>query len=109
VKEVFALLETNGIASLCVLIAIYIVFRVFEFVFRFSQEKQKLSDESVKLLTSELHALREQIGKLESTLAEFPKFKLDVRRLFFALKSMAGDRWGEIREEMMKETDFLER
>lgn len=115
-KELILLLETNGAAALCILITIYILFRVFTFVWQIKKEKDKLSEESVKKLaqameqnTAELHELRAQIQSLESTFAEFPKFKLDMRRLFFAVKSIAGEKWPAIRAEMMQETDFLER
>ena len=41
--------------------------------------------------------------KDDHTLSELRKAKLDLRRLFTAIKILAGDRWDEIREQIMKD------
>ena len=101
------------LASVCVLLACQLLFRAGEFLWKMKKEKDKLSEESVQKLAEamkqnsvELFQLRSQMKSLEMTFAEFPKFTLDIRRLFFAVKTMAGEQWPQIRDDMMKDVDF---
>ncbi len=106
--------DSGGVLlSLCLILTFQLVFNVIKFLWSIKKEKEQLSEKTIAMLvstvsenTSALKHLDIQIKKLESTFAELPKFKLDLRRLYHAMKLVAGEEWVEIRNEIMR--DFTE-
>lgn len=110
-----ALLDTkNGVASLlasiCALLAFHLLFKVGEFLWEILKKKNEVSEQTFEKLTAALqvntravHELKTQIHGIERDLSEIPKLKLDLKRLFSAVKTISGDKWPSIRREIMEE------
>ncbi len=124
--EVVSLLDTkhglSGLLLSIVAIGLFqILIKIWEFVWTVKKEKDKISEEGLKKLTQsmdnntaavmklqgEFEKLENEIKRLEGTMAEIPKVKTDLRRLFMAVKSIAGDKWVEIRREMMSDDGLI--
>lgn len=105
-----------GVAGVCILLTIMVLMRAGEFVWAITAEKEKekqtISSKAIEDLTKALKESTIAIGTLEHRLEhiervvlEFPKLKNDVRRFYSAIKQVSGDRWPQIRDEIMKD-DF---
>lgn len=99
-----------GIGGICVLLTLMIFLRVGEFLWRHHQKKEALTDKTLQDLvrtvqenTAEMRLLNSRLVSVETSFSELPKLKLDIRRSFTALKALAGNRWGHIRDELMKD------
>ncbi len=108
----------NGVSgllvSICVLLAVQLLLKAAEFLWGVVEKKENASEAAIKKLTDVLREntlatqhLDKRINALEILLAELPKFKLDVKRLFSAIKMVAGDDWPSIKRGMLEdETDI---
>lgn len=101
----------HGIPAICVLLALHLVFKIGEFAWSLKREKEKVSERSLQkhgvLLDANTRAIQKLEAKLERVeliLLEVPKYKLDMRRVWFVTKRLAGAKWPDIRQEMMNET-----
>jgi len=102
---------TGGtLGAICVIVALQLVVRVGEFLWQLKEKKDRLTETGIERLSSTIQEstiaiqhLESKIKSLESTLGEFSKFKLDMRRLFTAVKRIAGSDWAEIRKEIMED------
>lgn len=99
-----------GISGLCVLLTIMVLMRVAEFVWKLYEKKESLSESAVINLsrvvqenTIALQMLDLRLKNIEASISELPKIKNDLRRFFSAVKEIAGERWPEIRDELMKD------
>ena len=106
--KLFAGMDTaNGLAgllaSVCVLLALQLLFKVGEFLWNMKREKDKVSETTVAKLVEAVRDLECEIKKATTAVSELPKLKLDLRRLYLAAKILAGDRWPEVRDEFMNE------
>lgn len=93
-----------------VILALNLVFRVGTFVFGLIQKKQQVSDDTLKANTAAIIGLTTSNQKLESRLktleenfTEIPKVKLDLRRMYTAIKMVSGEKWKHIREVIMED------
>jgi hypothetical protein len=109
-KELLNVSLEHGVAGICVLLTIFILMKVGEFVWAILKEKRALSEDSVKKLTKAVEDntiasrhLEDRLKALEQSAADLPKFKTDVRRFYAAIKEVAGDRWPQIRDEILKD------
>lgn len=98
------------LASLVIILSLHFLVKVGEFLWKLFEKKNELSEKSVQKLTSALHVNTSAIEKLETRilhaekgLADMPKFKSDLRKLFAAVKFIAGDEWIKIRQEVMSD------
>jgi hypothetical protein len=101
-----------GIAGICILLTISVLVNVGKFVLSLRKEKDSLSDAAIKKLTDAVESntmaashLDKKLGDLERSIGDLPKFRIDMRRFYAAIKEVAGDRWPAIRDEIMKD-DF---
>jgi hypothetical protein len=105
---------TNGLGgllvSLCVILTFHLIVKIGVFLWGLAEKKNSLSEKTIEKLvtvmsenTKAIQHLDNQIKKLESVFAEVPKLKLDLRRLYFAIKLLASEQWSEIREEIMRD------
>lgn len=101
------------LASICVILALQVLIKVGEFLWNLKEKKDSASEAAVKELTATMlknteaiKLLDQKLGKIEGIISEIPKFKLDVRRMFSAVKILAGEKWTNIRKEIMKEDGF---
>lgn len=85
-----------------------------EFLWKLKEKKDSASESAIEELTKVVRestlatqALDTKIQTLEHTLSELPKLKLDMKRFFIAVKTVAGEQWPEIRREMMEEEKTL--
>jgi len=113
-EKLFPIDSQHGIsgllASIAVLLALHLVTRVGSFLWDMKKEKDKLSEKTVQDLvaavddnTKMVEDLASDLRKFEAAVAELPKLKLDLRRLFAATRIIAGDEWPEIRDEIMRD------
>lgn len=100
------------LASICLLLAFHLLVKVGEFLWNLKREKDSFSEKSIHHLAISMEANTKAIGhlqgelkNLERSLMEIPKFKLDMRRLYFAVKVLAGDKWHQLRDDMLAETE----
>lgn len=99
-----------GIGGLCVLFTLSVLLRVGEFLWKLREKKETISETAIKDLTlavqqntSATQHLDRRLEKLEAIASEMPKFKIDIRRFYAAIKEVAGDNWPKIRDEIMKD------
>lgn len=96
--------------SICVILSLQLVFKVGEFLWKLREKKDSASEAAIRELTEVVkhnilatEHLEQRLNELKNTLSEIPKFKSDMRRLFSAIKIVSGDKWSQIRKEIMEE------
>lgn len=101
------------LATIAVVLCLHLLAKIGEFAWDLFKKKSELSEQSVQKLTTALEINTQAVTKLEcriqeveAELSEIPKFKQDLRRLFSAVKSMAGDDWASIRKHIMEDENF---
>lgn len=99
-----------GVGGACVLLTLMIVLRLGEFLWKLKERKESLSDAAVRELTkavvantSAVHGLDLRLQNLEHAVSDLPKFKADIRRLYAAVREVAGEGWTRIRDEILKD------
>ncbi len=100
------------LSSLVIILCLNFIVRVGEFLFKLLKKKDESNDknmaEFIKTLSNNTHALNHlssRTDSLEKVLKEVVKYKRDIRKLFTAIKAIAGDEWSEIRKSII-EDDF---
>lgn len=100
--------EGSVIIGIFLILAFRLIFEVVLFLWNLAKKKNELSEKSIKELTTALEHNTKSVEKLdlriyqaEKMINDFPKLKLDVRRLFTAIKHVAGDDWNEIRKSIL--------
>lgn len=94
-----------GIAGICIMLTLMVLIEVGKFLWNVREKKDSLSDTAIKELTEAVKHLDVRICEFEKTISDLPKFKVDMRRFYAAIKEVAGERWPTIREEIMRD-DF---
>lgn len=101
------------LASIAVIMSLHLIFKMGEFVWEIIKKKNEVSEKSIENLNEAIQAntkavqhLEMKIQDIEKNLSEIPKFKLDLRRLFTAIKFMSGENWKEVRSVIMDEEDL---
>jgi hypothetical protein len=108
------LLAKEGFAGLIIVLCLHLLFNIGKFVYHFFEKKRtdveratehKITkvDLTLQQLSDATRELRVQIGLLEAELKEVHKFKADSKKLFSAVKIMAGKRWPEVRKAMLED------
>lgn len=99
-----------GIGGVCVLLTIMVLIKVGEFVWAIREKKEILSDnvltelnKTVQSNTIALQMLELRLRNIETTIADIPKLRNDLRRFYSAIKEMAGEKWPKVRDEIMKD------
>jgi len=92
-----------GVAGICVMLTLLVLVEVGKFVWGLREKKDSLSDVEIKKLTMAVEENTASIKHLEGSLGEVQKLKTDVRRYYTAIKMLAGERWPEIRDEILDE------
>lgn len=99
-----------GIGGICALLTISILFKVAEFVWKIREKKEMSSDmamvdltKAVQECTLTMKVLDIRLKAMEMANSEFPKLRNDLRRVFTAMKEIAGDKWPMVRDEIMKD------
>lgn len=109
--------EKQGIptllASIVVVMGLHLLFKVGEFLWEMLKKKTEVSEKSIENLTGALQKTTEAVRRLddrlveiEKDLSQMPKIRLDLRRMFSAIKHLAGENWKEIREIIMEDQDL---
>lgn len=103
-KELFELLSSaNGIPALCVLVTLFLLLKIGEFVWKLIEQKDKLKDDTVKELSDALKKNTQTLDEMKPLLSEIPKMKIDLRRYFTAMKIISGDKWKEVYRDVLEE------
>lgn len=91
------------LTSICAILLVFLLLKVAEFLLKFREKKDSTTDIAIHELTAGLSRNTQEIHKLNVFFSEYPKMKLDVRRLYLAIKIVSGDKWPAIRKEIMDE------
>lgn len=98
------------IAAGVVILCLHLLLKIGELIYRQVEKKGQLSETSIKNLTealnkntTEMDRLNCRMEKVEQNLVDIPKIQKDLRRLFVAVKKIAGDEWPNIRKVMMED------
>lgn len=94
------------LVSVCILLTAQLLWKVGEFLWKMKEKKDQLSEESVHHLTKAVESNTKAIEELGDKVAKIPKYEVDLKRLFSAVKLVAGERWPKIRKEIMDEHEF---
>lgn len=99
-----------GVAGICVLLTIMTLFRVAEFLWKLREKKEMSSDiamvdltKAVQECTLSIKMLDLRLKAIETANSEFPKLRNDLRRVYTAMKEIAGEKWPRVRDEIMKD------
>lgn len=98
------------LATIAAVLCLHLLMKMGEFMWAFLKTKNDASEETISNLTKALKLNTLSIDKLELRLSNIdkeisalPKYKLDIRRMFAAVKTLAGDEWVDIRKQIMDE------
>jgi hypothetical protein len=104
------------LAGVIVLLALNLITRIGEFVFKMLQKKSQTTDEQIARIarlmddhtmknsmaltqnTDAVRELRVQISVLQQELGDVKKFKSDSDMLLSAVKILAGQKWPRVRK-----------
>lgn len=100
------------LAGLVIVLCFHLLLRLGTLVYEIFRKKTESSERNVENLTTALRLTTEGLSKIETRMTvlerdlnEVLKFRQDFRRLFAAVKAIAGDRWPDIRKTIVDE-DF---
>jgi len=93
------------VATGCVLVAMHLLMRVGEFLWRFKERKDQLTEKTIQSLARAVESNTLALAKIDADLKSLNlgKLKTDLRRAFHAVKLLAGDKWSPIRKEIMED------
>lgn len=108
------LIEFGGtpglLAAITVMLACHLLFKIGDFLWKFKKEKDTVTERSITHLsstmqhnTSAMENLESRIKTLEHTIADVTRFKSEIRRLYAAIKLIAGDEWAVIRQSIAED------
>ncbi len=108
----------TGIQAIVIMLSLHLVMGVIKFALGLFKKKTEVTDNHIVELTTalgtttdSLKALNDKVLSLDTKLSEIPKLKKDLRRYYFAIKALAGDKWPEISKTIQKDEaeadDFL--
>lgn len=81
-------------------IGLLILFKIGEWVFTAFRAKQKLTDEGIKTLKDSLDKNTAAQAVMQE---DNRKMKIELRKVYFALKATAGASWAKIADDMKEE------
>lgn len=100
------------LSGIIVILALNWFTSFLKFLWSLVKKKAELSEQSIEKLTIALQLntkatekLESRINEVEQELAEIPKFKNDLRRLFTGVKALAGEDWSRIRKIIMDDEE----
>lgn len=94
-----------GVGGVCVILTLLVLVRVGEFLWKLREKKDSASDIALRSIAERLEEIEDHIEDMRHTVADIPKLRLDLRRFYSALKTLSGEKWSAIRDEIMKD-DF---
>lgn len=115
------LIETQGIygllSGIIVISALHLIAKLGSFVFDLLKKKNEVTEKTLENLkisidnlctalatnVSAVHSLEERMRSAEQELRRLDEFKIDIRRLFGAIKEISGDNWPEIKKTIMED------
>lgn len=100
------------LAAIIVMLGVHLFTSTGRFLWSLKEKKDALSEQTVKDFSLSLdhytvvaEKLDDRIRKLEASIDEFSKHKGDLKRLFLAVKLLAGESWPTIRKEILEEEE----
>lgn len=94
-----------GVAGVCVMFTILILVEVAKFYVRHRQQRESTLEDTIKALTKATVSLENRLGAIEKSTSDVPKLREDLRKFYSAIKTIAGDKWPQIRDDL-KENPF---
>src|ERR1044072_2299250 len=105
---------TTLIAGLVIVLALQVILKVGEFIFKSVEKKEDLKETTMQNLKVSIdnlctqlatnieatHRLEERMRAVEGGVSEVANMKTNVRKAFSALKFLAGDEWPQIKKEV---------
>jgi len=100
--------DLNIFVGIFILLALKSVIELGKFTYNIFKTKADVSEKTVRQLslsldmnTKSLDKMSEKMIQFETKLAKMAKMELDLRRTFFALKEVAGDKWPDIKKKIL--------
>lgn len=104
----------GSLVGICVILTLHLFFKIVEFLQQMQRKKESANDQAIKDLTKAVQEntqatekLGLRLNEIEKLITELPKLKLDLRRFYSAIKLVAGDKWPQIRDEILKDEEAL--
>ena len=95
------------LASIVIVLCFQFIAKIGEIIWDVFRKKGEMSEKIITEMSMALRAnteavreLRVQLSVIDQELTEMKKFKVDARRLFAAVKVIAGPKWAEVRKAM---------
>lgn len=96
--------------TIVIILGFHLIFAVFRFLWGEYQEKDKKKSKDIKSLsetvtenTRALVKLENELNQLGESVSEMNTIKSDISRMFTILKSMAGEKWPEVRDDAVED------
>lgn len=100
------------LAAMVVMLALQLVTKFGEIVLRSREKKDAVTESGIDKLSSAVQhntfaseKLEQRIKALEHTFSDVTKVKVDMGRLYTAVKLLCGDEWPKIRKVIMDDCD----
>lgn len=105
-----AFFSKYGLAGILILLTLNVLVKVGAFIMKQKEKKDSLSEDTIKQLLNSVQQSTIAIAHLEMRLKTFeqnlndlPKFKTDIRRFYTAMKVLSGEKWPDIRKEIIED------
>jgi mannitol-specific phosphotransferase system IIBC component len=103
-KEIASKVIEQGIVGIFIALMLIFLFLVVKFLVLPMIKKEKKEDkDKLDANTEALKKLTDSVKSLESAVNHIPKLQEDMRRSFIVHRILAGDKWSEIRKEILEE------
>ncbi len=86
-------------AWLVLILTLHLLLKIGQIAFETVKKKSELSERAIEGLGKIEH----RMASLERDLNEILKFRQDFKRLFTAVKVIAGDRWPDVRKAILED------
>ncbi len=94
---------TTLLAGLIVILTLHVFLIIAKFIFELARKKTEDYTNALKTTSDSIQKMESRIMTVERDLNEVLKFRQDFRRLFTAIKVLAGDKWPEVRKKIMED------
>lgn len=91
--------QLPAITSLTVLVGLHLVWQVAKFWLGEFKKKSEASDKALEGFGT----LNVRLMAIERDMNEMLKMRQDFRRIFTALKTLAGDKWPDVRKAVLED------
>lgn len=93
--------KENGIVALIAVFSLRVVMETIKFGWSLVKKKSEITDKSIDRLEHSIDELKAEITCLNAEIVALNKIKVDLRRNFEVLRTLAGTKWDEIMKAIL--------